>query len=212
VLAFYRFPLSSAQRQHGAIRIAHMSTTPKIYAPVAGDQFTRQQVEIWHLRKKGISFEDISKRVKMDVGEVELTYNEIDGWVQLDSLVRAQQSSAQIDNEKVQTFKEAQLLNVLEAIAFGKVNNYCDWDNNGVFIKDSASLTELEHQCISEIHQDANGNVRVKMHSKLAALEALLKYHRILPDTKDGQRSTTPIKVTEIEARIVRSVYEKTDE
>lgn len=73
---------------------------------------------------------------------------------------------------------------IRNVIAFGHIGTYVATNEitglpfeavplNGVKLIDSIGLPDEEAAAIAEVSQDAKGNVRVKMHSKMAALDAL---------------------------------------
>ena len=64
-------------------------------------------------------------------------------------------------------------------------------------VADTADLTPEQAAAIAEIVQTADGGLRVKMHSKLAALDALAK--RVLPGTERVQVDATVTEVRQPE-------------
>jgi phage terminase small subunit len=61
-------------------------------------------------------------------------------------------------------------------IAFADAGDFFDWGPDGVRVKDKSDLTPEQRAVISEVSQtitEAGGTIRVKLHSKLDALEKL---------------------------------------
>ena len=63
-----------------------------------------------------------------------------------------------------------------EKIAFAHAGKYFDWGPDGVTVRSKDDLTEDQMAAVSEVSQtvtEAGGTIRVKLHSKLDALEKL---------------------------------------
>ena len=73
--------------------------------------------------------------------------------------------------------------NELAAIAFSTIADVADWGPEGVTLKDKATLSILDHAAIATLSSEKAGapqggtvRVRVKMHSKQRALDALARH------------------------------------
>jgi len=80
--------------------------------------------------------------------------------------------------EKVDVRAEAVLREYMN-IGFANVGMIASWEGSSVTLKDSEKLSEQAMQAVSEVSQGRFG-VKVKMHSKTAALDALAKHTGIL--------------------------------
>lgn len=68
------------------------------------------------------------------------------------------------------------VLRELERLSFSSLRDFLTWGPGGVVVRDSATLTEAQAACISEISQTSTEfgrNIVVKLHSKDRALEKL---------------------------------------
>lgn len=61
------------------------------------------------------------------------------------------------------------------AIAFSDLREVLDFGPGGVTLKDGATLTKVQAGLISEISETKDGNARIRLHSKMDALEKLAK-------------------------------------
>jgi phage terminase small subunit len=70
------------------------------------------------------------------------------------------------------------ILDELALIAFSNAGDYFEWGPDGVTIKDSKDLTPEQRAAVAEVSEtvtEVGGTVRVKLHSKLEALEKLAR-------------------------------------
>ena len=75
--------------------------------------------------------------------------------------------------------KAAEVVNELRRLGFSDISNIVSWTNNSITIKDSSKLTPEVTACIAEITQTETQhgcNIKIKLHSKTAALEMLGRY------------------------------------
>ena len=89
------------------------------------------------------------------------------------------------------------VLEELRRIAFTDIRAVVSVTGGRLVVADTADLTPEQAAAIAEIVQTADGGLRVKMHSKLAALDALAK--RVLPGTERVQVDATVPEVRQPE-------------
>jgi len=93
-------------------------------------------------------------------------------------------STRLLNNRKIQDFlKELmstksrgreEIVEEFEKIAFSDISDYLEFNEEGVFLKDSASLDEEMSACISEVSVTGK-SVKVKLYDKLKALVEMSK-------------------------------------
>jgi phage terminase small subunit len=95
----------------------------------------------------------------------------------------------------------------LEHIAFSRTGDVVEWNESGAsFVKNSADIKDDAHAAIEsiEVTEDMVGTdkntrmvqkTKVKMHSKVKALEMLCKHHAVYPDNKTDINLNGPITV-----------------
>jgi phage terminase small subunit len=95
----------------------------------------------------------------------------------------------------------------LEHIAFSRTGDVVHWNESGAsFIKNSEDISDEAHAAIEsiEVTEDMVGSkedtrmvqkTKVKMHSKVKALEMLAKHHALYPDSKADLNITGPVKI-----------------
>ena len=92
----------------------------------------------------------------------------------------------------------ARVLEEYRRIAFADVRDVVQIKKGRVIASDTASLTAEQAAAIAEIGQKADGGLTIKMHSKLAALDALAK--RVAPVEEPG--SSVNVTVTDGKAAV----------
>lgn len=73
----------------------------------------------------------------------------------------------------------------LSRIAFYDPRRFMTWGPNGVTLIDSGALTDAEAACVAEVSETTTkdgGSVKIKMHSKLDALDKLARNLGLLRD------------------------------
>lgn len=81
--------------------------------------------------------------------------------------------------EKQSKLKVAEVVDELRRLGFSDISNIVSWTKDTITVKDSSELTPEVTACIAEITQTEtpNGrNIKIKLHSKTAALEMLGRY------------------------------------
>ena len=81
-------------------------------------------------------------------------------------------------------------------IAFADSRQIMSWGPDGVTLRDSTELTDDEAAAVAEVAETlgtdkGGGSIRLKTHSKIAALEALAKHLHLFPDQVIDQRQQT---------------------
>ena len=86
----------------------------------------------------------------------------------------------------------------LERMANASLKDYGDWTSEGFILKSSDELTRDQAYAIAEIKQKANGEMSIKLESRMRANELLATHFGLLiPDqgkTKDVQEAAQQIK------------------
>jgi len=77
---------------------------------------------------------------------------------------------------------EEKVLIELGKIAFTSMNDFVSWDNNGVKVKDSKTLSEELASCVQEINISPTGRMKIKLYDKKPALELLTRIFGMLKD------------------------------
>lgn len=73
----------------------------------------------------------------------------------------------------------------LARLGFSNMGNYAHWNESGVELKDSSTLTDDALRCVSEVSQTVTaegGTVKFKLHDKKGALDSLGKHFGIFTD------------------------------
>ncbi len=71
----------------------------------------------------------------------------------------------------------------LTRIAYSDMRNYADWGPDGITLKSSEELSDLEAAAVAELSETTTkegGSVKFKLHDKMAALTTLAKHLRIV--------------------------------
>ena len=76
-----------------------------------------------------------------------------------------------------------QVIRELSRIAFADIGDVCEWDEEGLRLKNSGALPPLARAAIAEVSQGQFG-MKVKMHSKTDALAKLAQHLGLLIDAK----------------------------
>ena len=79
----------------------------------------------------------------------------------------------------------AKVLNELARVAFASMSDFAEWGPNGVTLKNSHDLTADDLAVVEEVSETTgkdSTNVRIKLASKLSALDKLAKFVGILPE------------------------------
>ena len=84
----------------------------------------------------------------------------------------------------------ARILTEYARIAFADIRDIVQVAGGKVTITDTADLTDAQAAAIESIQQTKDGGIRIKLASKIAALDALAA--RVLKDDDDGLRDVTP--------------------
>ena len=79
----------------------------------------------------------------------------------------------------------------LARIAFSNILKVLSWGPDGIFVKASSALSDADAAMISEVTHTRDGSIRIKLHSKLAALDMLAR-HLGLYDPPQSPRPTAP--------------------
>lgn len=69
----------------------------------------------------------------------------------------------------------------LAEIAFSNITDFVVWGPGGVRLKDTSGLPEGKKRCIESVKETQSG-VAIKMHSKIRALELLMRHQGLLND------------------------------
>jgi prenyltransferase beta subunit len=104
------------------------------------------------------------------------------------------------------------ILEEYASIAFARITDVVDWDNNSVTIKDSQGLTDRQVAAIQEVSrtESAQGGVtKVKFADKLSALNTLAKIQGMLVDRKLITLTSSLKEMTDEE---LRNFVEELDE
>lgn len=125
-----------------------------------------------------------SEKTARSIGSENLSKPDVQQFIQ----ALAMELNARTDNQIEAIVAELQL------IAFGSMRDVADWGADGIDVKESTILREHAKLIaeISEVSNEKTGSkVKIKLHSKLHALEMLGKYHKIFTDKvehtgKDG--------------------------
>ncbi len=74
------------------------------------------------------------------------------------------------------------ILAELAKIGFSNITDVAEFSNNGIVIRSSSELTEEQLAAVSEIAEQENGKVKIKLWSKPLALEKLGKHLGLFKD------------------------------
>jgi len=77
----------------------------------------------------------------------------------------------------------------LSRVAYSDMRNYATWGPDGVSLKPSDGLSDLEAVAVAEVSETTTkdgGSLRFKLHDKLGALNTLAKYLRLLTEDDAG--------------------------
>jgi phage terminase small subunit len=74
----------------------------------------------------------------------------------------------------------------LARIAFSDMRHFAKWGSRGVGVRRSSSLTTSQARAVSEISETKYG-VKLKLHSKVRALEILLEHTKLEAPGKKGE-------------------------
>ena len=96
------------------------------------------------------------------------------------------------------------VLEELKAIAFSDMRDFAYWNESGVSLKESDSLSDIAAKAVAEVSESTNahgGQLKFKLYDKLSALEKLGKHLKIFePDKEHGDINiTVSVPVKEIE-------------
>lgn len=78
-----------------------------------------------------------------------------------------------------------QIIKELVKIAFSDVSEFVSWDSDGMVLKPSSQLEEMQTGAVAEVIESKKGkakNVKFRLYDKLKALELLGKYKGLFPD------------------------------
>lgn len=96
--------------------------------------------------------------------------------------------------------KADDVLQELRRLGFSDITNILTWKNNTITLRNASKLKPEVTACISEISQTetANGrNIKIKLHSKTAALEMLGRYLALFTDKHEVTgKGGEPIKIS----------------
>lgn len=74
-------------------------------------------------------------------------------------------------------------------VAFATMGDFGTWGKNGVTLIDSDKLTPDQMAAVLEVSEGENKRVSIKLHSKVAALDRLMKHLGLLKDQVDVHHS-----------------------
>ncbi len=96
-------------------------------------------------------------------------------------------------------------------IAFADIRQIVQWDDTTVTLRKSSEVPPALGHAIAEVQQTANG-VRVKLHSKLQALDALAKHLGLFREEEDdvGRTLSHAERVVRINQLLSRAGYDGT--
>ncbi|MCG8532306.1 MAG: terminase small subunit [Desulfovibrionales bacterium] len=101
---------------------------------------------------------------------------------------------------------QQQVVQELAAVGFANLSDVCTWDDGHLVLKPSSELSAGQAASIAEITETVTsrgGTVRVKLHSKLKALEMLAKhvglYDSFEETTKGGVEELSPVLKKKLE-------------
>jgi phage terminase small subunit len=95
------------------------------------------------------------------------------------STIRARVQALQEGHQKRHELTVDRVIGELTSIAFASAGDFFDWGPGGVRVKDKSQLTPEQLAVVSEVSQtitEAGGTIRVKLHSKLDALDKLARH------------------------------------
>jgi len=89
------------------------------------------------------------------------------------------------------------ILSELAMIAFSDLSDFVDISKSGIVLKDVSNLPPKATKVLSEASQNKWGQVKIKLHSKIHALELLGKYLNLFKDriALGGDPDAPPISV-----------------
>lgn len=97
-------------------------------------------------------------------------------------------------------------------LGFSNILDFVKWTNSDVQLIDSSMIDRRKAAAISEISMTANG-VRIKLHSKLDALEKLAKHLGLYDDEGKDKRSPEEVAASIVDAvRAMNDATTATDE
>jgi hypothetical protein len=104
----------------------------------------------------------------------------------------------------------------LSTIAFASAGDFFDWGPNGVTVKDKRKLSPEQVAVVSEVSQtitEAGGTIRVKLHSKVDALDKLARHFGMYKElrihelaAKDADEK--PADIVDLVRRMLWAVHE----
>ena len=74
-------------------------------------------------------------------------------------------------------------------IGFGDIREVVEWEADKVTMKPSEDLTDDVAAAIGEVQQTSNGDLKVKLHSKVTALDAMAKHLGMFVDRHQVEHS-----------------------
>jgi phage terminase small subunit len=102
--------------------------------------------------------------------------------------------------ERLAISKERVLAEIAK-VAFSNAGDYFAWGPSGVTVKDCNELSEDQRAAVAEASEtvtEAGGTVRVKMHSKMDALDKLGRYLGLFKEVHEHSgRNGGPIRIEE---------------
>lgn len=105
----------------------------------------------------------------------------------------------------------------LSRIGFSNMGNYVRWNESGIELLSSETMTEDALRCVSEVSQTVTaegGTVRFKLHDKKGALDSLGRHLGIFIERhehtgKNGGPIQTTVAVSAEEAKIISDALEE---
>ncbi|SHN70587.1 terminase small subunit [Desulfovibrio litoralis] len=71
---------------------------------------------------------------------------------------------------------QEQIIQELSAIAFSSIHDFCLWNADGITVLESVNIDPKKLRVVAELSESSKGKtIGIKLHSKLKALEILLK-------------------------------------
>ncbi len=85
------------------------------------------------------------------------------------------------------------VLEEIARIAFSNLADYVDWSHGAISIKSSSGLNSAQTAAVSEIVETntaTGGTIKIKLHSKMTALELLGKHLKLFTDRQETTKGS----------------------
>jgi len=104
--------------------------------------------------------------------------------------IRAALDAAFAQRREQAAVDRGMIVRELSRIAFADIAEFAGWDDLGLSFKNAGQLSREQTACVAEVAETGTGGakrLRIKLHSKIKALEALCRLLGLYEDRQEGR-------------------------